>query len=180
MSEVAAHKHEKYIIGIFGNAFTTNGLLTRNFTDGGEGCSGRITSEETKAKIGAANSGRTLPQHLRERISRSLTGRIQPRALVERRRATRQGYRHSPEVIAKIGATNSATKLASEVSANKAAELGIPHDVWQTMPKQDRKHAAKYKERAEACGYTLLEWLDMTRGERCSASKRRYFEQLAA
>jgi hypothetical protein len=180
LTEAAAHRHEMYLIGIYGNAFTDGGLLTRNFTDGGEGCSGRVTSEETKAKISAANAGKDRPQELRERISRSLTGRVQPRELVERRKASRQGYRHAVETVARISATNSATKLASDASATKAAEVGVPHDVWQTMPKQARKHAAKYKARAEAFGYTLTEWMGMTRGERCSASKRRYFQQQAA
>jgi hypothetical protein len=167
---------ERFYIAHYGHKLT--GGILWNINGGGEGC--YDPTGVIGAKISKSKAGRPCPQHQRERISRSLTGRTQPKELVERRKASRQGYRHASDVIAKIGATNRATKLASEDSARKAAEVGIPHDVWQGMSKQNRKHAAKYKERAEACGYTLVEWLGMSRGERCSASKRRYFSQLAA
>jgi len=56
LSEEDAFKHEVYMIDVFGRQDKGNGVL-RNRTDGGEGTSGTVLSDETKRKIGAANSG---------------------------------------------------------------------------------------------------------------------------
>lgn len=50
-----------------------------NLTDGGDGCSGRVLSDETKAKISASHigigKGKTLSDEHKRKISEALTGR---------------------------------------------------------------------------------------------------------
>ena len=56
------------MIALFGRKDLGTGIL-RNLTDGGEGASGRILTEETKKKIGEANKGKTLSEENKRRIS---------------------------------------------------------------------------------------------------------------
>ena len=57
--EEEAFKHEKYIIAVLGRKDLGTGIL-RNLTDGGEGSSGAIRSQETKERISEALKGRKL------------------------------------------------------------------------------------------------------------------------
>ena len=50
LSEDEAFKHEIYMIAVLGRRDLCTGIL-RNMTDGGEGCAGRVLSEETKRRI---------------------------------------------------------------------------------------------------------------------------------
>lgn len=56
LTEEEAFKHEKYMIAIFGRKDNGTGIL-RNLTDGGEGCSGILVSEETRKKMSKAKIG---------------------------------------------------------------------------------------------------------------------------
>ena len=47
LTDEEARKHEIYMIAVLGRKDLGTGIL-RNMTDGGEGCSGRVLSEETK------------------------------------------------------------------------------------------------------------------------------------
>jgi hypothetical protein len=60
LAEDEAFKHEIYMITVFGRKDLGTGTLW-NFTDGGEGVSGLIHSEETKKKQSEANSGENSP-----------------------------------------------------------------------------------------------------------------------
>ena len=60
ISENNAFAHEIYLIAVYGNIFA-NGLLTKNFTDGGEGSSGyewQGTDEEIQARVDACCEGK--------------------------------------------------------------------------------------------------------------------------
>lgn len=59
LSEEEAFKYEKYYINVFGRKDNGTGILT-NHTDGGDGMSGNVRSEETKKKIGDAFRGKKL------------------------------------------------------------------------------------------------------------------------
>ena len=54
LTEAQAFAHERYMIAVLGRKDLGTGCL-RNLTDGGEGTSGRLYSEETKAKLRAAH-----------------------------------------------------------------------------------------------------------------------------
>jgi hypothetical protein len=56
LTEEEAFKHEKYMIAIFGRKDNGTGIL-RNKTEGGEGCSGVLVSEERRRKAKDRMSG---------------------------------------------------------------------------------------------------------------------------
>ena len=73
LSEQEALKHEIYMISVLGRKDIGTGIL-RNLTDGGEGQSGYITSEETKRKIGKAHKGKLISEETRRKMSEAKSG----------------------------------------------------------------------------------------------------------
>ena len=57
LTEEEAFKHEIYMIAVFGRKDLGTGIL-RNKTDGGEGSSGTVVSEETRRKCSEATKGK--------------------------------------------------------------------------------------------------------------------------
>lgn len=87
LTEFEALRHEVYMISIFGRKNNETGIL-RNLTDGGEGSSGAVRSEEFKQnlrdrkltekhkrKIGESKVGKPRDKETREKIKKNLTGK---------------------------------------------------------------------------------------------------------
>ena len=77
LTEEEAFKHEIYMISVFGRKDLGTGIL-RNKTDGGEGASGAIRSEETRRKYSQANKGRLHSEEHRRKNSEARKGRRNP------------------------------------------------------------------------------------------------------
>jgi hypothetical protein len=71
LTEQEAFEVEKLYILMFGRKDNGTGIL-RNKTDGGEGPSGRIDSEETRKRKSRSLTGRKIPKETGEKISRVL------------------------------------------------------------------------------------------------------------
>lgn len=71
-SEVEAFALEKKLIA----QYKALGIELCNRTDGGEGSSGCVLSEDTKAKMAASTVGQKLSAEAREKISRAGKGRV--------------------------------------------------------------------------------------------------------
>lgn len=109
LTEREAFALEKYAIALYGRIDKGEGILW-NMTDGGEGCSGVIMSQET-----------------RDKIAKSLTGRKRPRSVIEKALQTRAGFRHSEETKRKMSQTRTGVKKRPhtpeaklKISQNKA------------------------------------------------------------
>ena len=74
LKEEEAFKHEKYMIAVLGRKDLGTGIL-RNKTDGGEGLSGAIRSEETREKLRIAHTGKILSAEHRQKIRENNLGK---------------------------------------------------------------------------------------------------------
>ena len=82
LTEEEAFKHEIYMIAVLGRKDLGTGIL-RNKTDGGEGSSGAIRSEETRKILSEKNKGENHPfygksrsEETRRRLSESKKGKL--------------------------------------------------------------------------------------------------------
>ena len=75
LTEEEAFKHEIYMIDVFGRKDLGTGIL-HNMTNGGEGSSGNIHSEETKRKMGEAHKNPS--EETRRKMSESRKGENHP------------------------------------------------------------------------------------------------------
>jgi hypothetical protein len=73
LTEEDAHKHEIYMINVFGRKDIGTGIL-RNKTNGGEGKSGWVPSYETIEKLRKANIGKNHTKKTCEKMSRTRMG----------------------------------------------------------------------------------------------------------
>jgi len=74
LTEEEAFKHEIYMIAVFGRKDLGTGIL-RNLTDGGEGSSGVVISEETRRKISETSKGRTLSEEHKRKLIEANKGK---------------------------------------------------------------------------------------------------------
>lgn len=73
LTEDRAFRHEIYMISVFGRKDLGTGIL-HNRTDGGEGCSGRKCTEESKIKISESNKGKKRSEETKRKVSESKKG----------------------------------------------------------------------------------------------------------
>ena len=98
--EWEAFECEVELISFYGRL--QDGGVLMNRCVGGPGTPGFIMPEETKQKIGRANSGRVMSSSQRKQISRTLTGRKLPKATCKKMSASRKGVKRSPETKRKM------------------------------------------------------------------------------
>ncbi|CAB4125199.1 Nuclease associated modular domain 3 [uncultured Caudovirales phage] len=91
LTEIDAHNLEILLIAKYGRKDLGTGILY-NRTDGGDGTSGAILSEETRAKMSAARKGKKLSEETRAKMSAVRKGRSNGC----------EGRTHSPETKAKM------------------------------------------------------------------------------
>lgn len=103
LTEEEAFKHEIYMIAVFGRKDNGTGTL-RNKSDGGQGKTGYIHTEETKNKISEKVRGENHPLYgtspsleTREKMSIKLKGRVLKKETRERMSASRVGKSHTKE-----------------------------------------------------------------------------------
>ena len=103
LTEQEAIKHEIYMIAVYGRKDNGTGIL-RNLTDGGEGTSGKIISEEQKKSHSLRMSGtnhpfygKTASKSHRENISNALSGKKKTKEHIEKLPQNKKGAVRSQE-----------------------------------------------------------------------------------
>ena len=120
ITEEEAFKHEIYMIAVFGRKDLGTGIL-RNKTDGGDGVSGYVCSEETKRKISESNKGKTASEETRRKISEAHKGRTHSEETRKKMSEARKGEKnhnygkiHSEETRRKISESQIGKTLSKE------------------------------------------------------------------
>ena len=109
LTEEEAFKHEIYMIAVFGRKDLGTGIL-HNRTNGGDGCSGLVMSEETKRKISESTKGRLSPlkgknhsEEAKQKISQANKGKKMPEEAKKKISESQKGKFLSEEHKKKIG-----------------------------------------------------------------------------
>jgi len=89
LKEEEAFRHEKYMISIFGRKDLGTGIL-RNLTDGGEGASGAVRSEEFKENLRKINTGKKLSKEHIDKLRLANIGEKNPNFGKKASKSTRE------------------------------------------------------------------------------------------
>lgn len=120
LTEEEAFKHEIYMISVFGRKDLDTGIL-RNKTNGGEGSSGAIRSDEYRKKLSESRKGTKLTEETKNKIGKSMLGN-----------AWNVGRKHSDEMRRKVSEAN---KRKQYIKGRKVSE--------ETKKKQSESHKGK-------------------------------------
>ncbi len=100
LTEEEAFKHEIYMINVFGRKDIKTGIL-HNKTNGGDGASGAIISQETREKLRLSNIGKKKSEKARKNMSISKTGTKDSEETKLKKRLSHLGKKQSQETIEK-------------------------------------------------------------------------------
>jgi len=123
LTEEEAFKHEIYMISVFGRIDLGTGIL-RNKTNGGDGASGAIITEETREKLRASNIGKKKSDKARKNMSIARTGKKDSEETKLKKRLTHLGRKQTPEEIEKRRRTR-CKKLYKIISPENVVEYTI-------------------------------------------------------
>jgi hypothetical protein len=120
ITEEEAFKHEIYMIAVFGRKDLGTGIL-HNRTDGGEGGSGAIVSEETRRKLSEAGKSRIFSEETRRKLSEASKGRTHSEETKIKMSEAAKGKTFSEETRIKLSASSKG-KTHSEETKIKMSE----------------------------------------------------------
>ena len=126
ITEEEAFKHEIYMIAVFGRKDLGTGIL-HNRTDGGEGGSGAIVSEETRRKLSEAGKSRIFSEETRRKLSEASKGRTHSEETKIKMSEAAKGKTFSEETRRKISEAN---KNPSEETKRKMSEAKKGKKWW--------------------------------------------------
>jgi group I intron endonuclease len=127
LTEAEAFRHEIYMIDVFGRIDLGTGIL-HNLTDGGEGPSGAIRSDETRKKLSERqkgeknhNYGKTHSEETLKKLSVSKSGENNPN----------YGKTHSEETRIKMSEAQKGKKWWNDGCGNRKFVIEYPGEGWK-------------------------------------------------
>lgn len=154
VTEAEAFDLERLVISMLGRKDIGTGILW-NRTDGGEGISGAILSEETKAKMSNSRKGKRLSEETKRKISKSHKGKTQrPRSEETKIKISlaNKGKKLSETHIKKIVAVHTG-KIRSEETkmkisiAKKGVSLSEEHKKKLSEAGKRRTHSEESRDK---------------------------------
>jgi hypothetical protein len=144
LTEEEAFKHERYMIGVFGRKDLGTGIL-RNRTDGGDGASGAIRSDEWRRKQSEMRKGKTRSEEHNRKMSEALKGRTHSEEHKRKISKALKGRTHSEEHKRKISEVKK-NKTHSEETKRKMSEMrkGRTHSEEHRRKNSEAKRGKKW------------------------------------
>ena len=128
LNEEEAFRHEIYMIDVFGRKDLGTGIL-RNKTNGGEGVSGWVPSEETKIKMSESGKNKIFSEETKIKMSES--GKVKIFSEEHRRKMSESGKNKifSEETKRKMSEANKG-KILSEETKKRMSEAQKGKKWW--------------------------------------------------
>lgn len=171
LTEEEANYWECYYISKLGRIDKGTGIL-RNRTDGGEGVTGRLISEDQKHR---RNEALAVTAGARYGLSAEEWKEVQKSGLTSIRRAAdvakRNGYKFSDWLKLSEEQKQSIGQRNGEIAENAAKKWGYTTKEWFELPDTERNNMSTRSATAEENGFTLKEWLQLTNSEKQSIGR---------
>ena len=147
LTEEESFRHEVYMIAVFGRKDLGTGIL-HNRTNGGDGVSGAVVSDETRRKMSEALKGKPRSKEIRRKISEAHKGKTHSeksrRNMSESQKGktfseetkrklseAKKGKTHSEETKRKLSEANKGRKWWNDGCGNRKRMVECPGDGWR-------------------------------------------------
>jgi hypothetical protein len=147
LTEEESFRHEVYMIAVFGRKDLGTGIL-HNKTNGGDGVSGAVVSDETRRKMSEALKGKPRSKEIRRKISEAHKGKTHSeesrRNMSESQKGktfseetkrklseSQKGKNHSEETRRKMSEARKGKKWWNDGCGNCKMMLECPGDGWR-------------------------------------------------
>jgi len=128
LTEEESFRHEVYMIAVFGRKDLGTGIL-HNKTNGGDGVSGAVVSDDTRRKMSEALKGKPRSKEIRRKISESHKGKTHSEESRRNMSESQKGKTFSEETKRKLSESQKG-KNHSEETRRKMSEARKGRKWW--------------------------------------------------
>ena len=175
LTEAEAFKHEIYMIAVFGRKDLGTGILY-NMTDGGEGSSGCIPSEESRRKMSDARKGekhylygKSPSEESRRKMSEAHKGRTPSEESRRKMSDTHKGKTHTEETRRKISEANkdkNHPNYGKTLSEETRRKIGEAHK-GKSLSEETKRKLSEAKKDKNPSEETKRKMSEAQKGKKC-------------